>query len=114
MQEEELDAADSISACFIGENKPPIGHSQIHVLVVAPGYSQPNKKQRTTVYQWRDEEPIVYLLKTGTMYFVNRKDAVEQLQTIFEIKYARAVRGHGPEWVIPLVDNVLGLGKSAF
>ncbi|KAG9414685.1 hypothetical protein AC1031_008090 [Aphanomyces cochlioides] len=48
------------------------------------------------------------------MYFVNREDAVKQLQTICESKYYRAVGGAGYDWVIPLVDHVCGLGKSAF
>ncbi|CAK4087962.1 unnamed protein product, partial [Aphanomyces euteiches] len=111
LQEEELNAVKTIRACFSGENKPPIGPAQIHVLVVAP---HPNKKQRTTVCQWNDEKPIIYSLDKGRMYFANRDDAVKQLQKIFQSKYERADGGAGREWVIPLVDHVRGLGKSAF
>ncbi|KAJ3376866.1 hypothetical protein HDU84_009307, partial [Entophlyctis sp. JEL0112] len=64
--------------------------------------------------RWKDEEPTVYSLRDWKLYFVNRSDAVEQLQTIHRSKFIRATTGGGVEWIIPIADNVLGLGKSEF
>ena len=48
------------------------------------------------------------------MYFVNRTAAIEQLQSIHKNKFLRAQDNSGLEWVIPIADNVIGLGKSEF
>ncbi|KAJ3209671.1 hypothetical protein HDU82_000356 [Entophlyctis luteolus] len=64
--------------------------------------------------RWKDEEPTVYSLRDWRLYFVNRSDAVEQLQNIHRAKFMRAATGAGKEWIIPIADNVLGLGKSEF
>jgi len=51
-EEMELDPADTIGVCFVGEQeekKPEIGTRQIHVLVVVPEEFHPSKKQRQDV-----------------------------------------------------------------
>ncbi|KAI9329884.1 hypothetical protein BDR26DRAFT_1011589 [Obelidium mucronatum] len=83
------------------------------LLVVVPE-SPASKKQRKEKPTWRDETPPVYSLEDHQLYFVNRTDAILQLQKIHQAKFKRAFWGSGPEWIIPIADNVLGLGKSAF
>ncbi len=56
----------------------------------------------------------VYSLANDKMFFVNRDRAVLQLQGIHQVNYNRAVSGEGLEWMIPIADNVMGLGKSSF
>jgi hypothetical protein len=48
------------------------------------------------------------------MFFVNRTDAINQLHDIHEAKHKRARHGSGEDWIIPIADNVIGLGKSEF
>ncbi|KAI8819272.1 hypothetical protein BJ741DRAFT_585176 [Chytriomyces cf. hyalinus JEL632] len=64
--------------------------------------------------RWKDEVPPVYSLKEAKLFFVNRSAAVEQLQKIHGFKFHRATSNEGKEWIIPIADNVIGLGKSAF
>ncbi|KAJ3230174.1 hypothetical protein HDU78_008577 [Chytriomyces hyalinus] len=64
--------------------------------------------------RWKDEVPPEYSLSEGSLYFVNRTDAVKQLQNIHRLKFRRAVFKAGTDWVIPIADNVVGLGKSDF
>ncbi|KAI8822342.1 hypothetical protein BJ741DRAFT_715371 [Chytriomyces cf. hyalinus JEL632] len=64
--------------------------------------------------RWKDEVPPVYSLQKRSMYFVNRTDAVKQLHEIHRSKFERAKLKEGNEWIIPIADNVIGLGKSAF
>ncbi|KAF1326724.1 hypothetical protein FI667_g8227, partial [Globisporangium splendens] len=65
-------------------------------------------------WKWKDEVDPVHSLERDRMFFVNRTNAVEQLQRIHKKKHSRAVFGEGAEWTIPIADNVHGLGKSAF
>jgi hypothetical protein len=64
--------------------------------------------------EWVEEEVIVDSLDKGKMFFVNRAHAVERLQEIHNMKYERAKTTSGMEWIIPIADNVIGLGKSEF
>ena len=48
------------------------------------------------------------------MHFVNRENAVYQLQQIHEATYDRALSGAGEGWVVPICDNIFGLGKTEF
>jgi len=64
--------------------------------------------------EWKEEEVIVDSLDKRNMFFFNRAHAVKQLQTIHRSKYYRAAsNGEGEDWIIPLADNVIGLGKTA-
>ena len=73
------------------------------------------KKQRiATTGVWMEEQTLIYSLEKGNLFFVNRINAVQQLQQIHQSKYNRASRGSGAEWIIPIADNVIGLGKSEF
>ncbi|KAJ3235743.1 hypothetical protein HDU77_000208 [Chytriomyces hyalinus] len=64
--------------------------------------------------RWKDEAPIIYSVNKKSLYFVNRTNALEQLQKIHESKFERAVSKAGTDWIIPIADNVVGLGKSDF
>ncbi|KAI8826504.1 hypothetical protein BJ741DRAFT_714474 [Chytriomyces cf. hyalinus JEL632] len=64
--------------------------------------------------RWKDEVPPVYSLNAAKLFFVNRSAAVEQLQKIHGFKFHRATSKVGKEWIIPIADNVIGLGKSDF
>ena len=64
--------------------------------------------------KWKDEPDIIYSLDNDNMYSVNQTHAIEQLQYIHGDKYERAIGSAGPVWVIPMADNVSGLGKSEF
>ena len=48
------------------------------------------------------------------MFFVNRDESIKQLQKIHQGKFYRAKRGAGKEWIMPIADNCIGLGKSEF
>ena len=73
------------------------------------------KKPRITPKAvWKEEPKFIYSLEREKMFFVNRAHAVEQLQRIHQSKYYRALSGSGSEWIIPIADNVIGLGKSEF
>jgi hypothetical protein len=51
----------------------------------------------------------------GKMFMVNRSNVIEQLHKIHQSKYDRASQfGEGEDWILPLADNVPGLGKSNF
>lgn len=63
---------------------------------------------------WKEELTKTDSLNSGSMKFVNRMNAVKQLQIIHRNNYSRAKGKSGPQFIIPLADNVLGLGKSAF
>ena len=82
------------------------GKSKRDALIVAVGY-----KVKAV---WKAEPKIVYSLKDNDLFFVNREKATEQLNQIHSDMYNRASRGRGSKWVIPLADNVWGLGKSTF
>ncbi|KAI8891499.1 hypothetical protein BC833DRAFT_626813, partial [Globomyces pollinis-pini] len=73
------------------------------------------KKQKFNPAKWKEEQPIIYSVDKGNMFFVNRSDAMIQLHKIHKAKYERATSsGVGADWIIPIADNVVGLGKSAF
>ncbi|KAJ3191534.1 hypothetical protein HDU82_003560, partial [Entophlyctis luteolus] len=91
------------------------------LFVVVPKKTRPSGSIRSIAsksmdvdVRWKDEEPTVYSLRDSKLYFVNRSDAVEQLQKIHRSKFIRATTGGGIEWIIPIADNVPGLGKSEF
>lgn len=63
---------------------------------------------------WRKESPTAYSIEERNLFFVNRKTAVDQLYNIQYDKFKRAETGRGRSWVIPLIDNIVGIGKSAF
>ncbi|KAK1945540.1 hypothetical protein P3T76_002588 [Phytophthora citrophthora] len=63
-------------------------------------------------WEWKEEEPVYH--RKGRLFFVNREDAIQKLATFHENNFNRAREECGDSWVIPLVDNVLGIGKSAF
>ncbi|KAJ3092700.1 hypothetical protein HDU96_002638 [Phlyctochytrium bullatum] len=64
--------------------------------------------------KWKPDAPPVYSLKGGRLFFVNRDTAIKELHFIHETKFERAKTNTGAEWLIPLADNALGLGKSEF
>ncbi|ORY51660.1 hypothetical protein BCR33DRAFT_846407 [Rhizoclosmatium globosum] len=79
----------------------------------------PQKKQRTKspappLPKWKDDVPYIPSLENDTLYFVDRTDAISQLQAIHSHKYNRATTGVGLEWVIPIADHIWDLGKSSF
>jgi hypothetical protein len=47
----------------------------------------------------------------GNMFFVDRENAVYQLQRIHQSNYKCAVSKVGAHWIIPICDNVFGLGN---
>ncbi|KAL3666180.1 hypothetical protein V7S43_008967 [Phytophthora oleae] len=63
-------------------------------------------------WKWKEEEQVYY--RKGRLFFVNREKAVQDLVKFHEKKFLRAKQGFGELWVIPLLDNVFGLGKSTF
>ncbi|KAI8841086.1 hypothetical protein BJ741DRAFT_646702 [Chytriomyces cf. hyalinus JEL632] len=67
----------------------------------------------TLMFAGRMKSPV-YSLNEAKLFFVNRSAAVEQLQKIHGFKFHRATSKEGKEWIIPIADNVIGLGKSAF
>ena len=72
------------------------------------------KPRATTKAVWKEEPKFIYSLEKERLFFVNRAHAVEQLQQIHRSKYNRASTGSGLDWIIPIADNVIGLGKSEF
>jgi hypothetical protein len=48
------------------------------------------------------------------MHFVNRDTAIAQLQEVHRCNYNRQTSGSGGNWLIPLCDNLFGMGKSEF
>ncbi|OQR95924.1 Crinkler (CRN) family protein [Thraustotheca clavata] len=96
-------------SCYFNADEDESG-KVIHVLVVQEEHL--SKKQRVD-FQWKAEEPFNYSLDDDAMYFVNRDIAVEQLLCIHGTNYNRVKRG-GNYFVIPIADNVVGLGKTTF
>ncbi|KAI9329881.1 hypothetical protein BDR26DRAFT_872063 [Obelidium mucronatum] len=83
------------------------------LLVVVPD-SPASKKRRVEKPTWKEESTLVDSLEDSSLDFVNRTDAILQLQKIHQAKFKRVFWGSGAEWIIPIADNVFGLGKSAF
>ena len=75
---------------------------------------QVHKKQKPNQPEWKQDKPIIYSVDKGKMFFVNRSNAINQLHKIHKAKYERALSRAGEDWIIPLADNVIGLGKSDF
>ncbi|KAJ3396349.1 hypothetical protein HDU80_009993 [Chytriomyces hyalinus] len=97
------------------------GSEDMPLFVVVPKKTSPSGSLQSIAsnsmdvdVRWKDEAPIVYSLEKGSMFFVNRTDAVKQLHEIHRSKFERAVSRVGKEWIIPIADNVIGLGKSEF
>ncbi|KAL3660540.1 hypothetical protein V7S43_014296 [Phytophthora oleae] len=63
-------------------------------------------------WEWKEEEPVYY--RKGRLFFVNREKAVQDLVKFHERKFKRANQGIGDTWVIPLLDNDYGFGKTTF
>ncbi|KAL3660581.1 hypothetical protein V7S43_014336 [Phytophthora oleae] len=63
-------------------------------------------------WEWTEEEPVYY--RKGRLFFVNREKAVQDLVKFHERKFKRANQGIGDTWVIPLLDNDYGFGKTRF
>ncbi|EGZ15640.1 hypothetical protein PHYSODRAFT_302097 [Phytophthora sojae] len=72
------------------------------------------KSDPVTKWKWKEEEDPVYSLDEGTLYFVNRDRATRELVRLHKSNYNRAKRGYGDVWMIPLLDNISGIGKSQF
>ncbi len=51
-------------------------------------------------------------IEKGRMFFVNRDNAIDQLQRIHQSNFERALSKVGADWIIPICDNIFGLGKS--
>jgi hypothetical protein len=60
----------------------------------------------------REKEKEIMSIERRKLYFVNRDNAVDQLQEVHQTNYYRAVNRDGMEWVIPICDNFFGMGKS--
>jgi hypothetical protein len=60
----------------------------------------------------RETEKENISLEHDKLFFVNRENAVDQLQAIHESNYYRAATHDGAKWVIPVCDNFFGMGKS--
>jgi hypothetical protein len=48
------------------------------------------------------------------MAFVNQTQALNQLQNIHISNLKRALDGAGLDWIVPICDNIFGLGKTEF
>ena len=53
-------------------------------------------------------------IQDDKMHFVNRDNAIAQLQEVHRSNYNRQISFSGSNWVIPLCDNLFGMGKSEF
>ena len=63
---------------------------------------------------WKEKEESAPNIRNGKMCFVNRENALQQLQDIHSETYKRALEKAGSEWTIPICDNIFGLGKTEF
>ena len=64
--------------------------------------------------KWKNVTKTDYNLADEVLFFVNREEAVKQLNRIHLNNYRRAKRTAGRDWIIPIADHVFGLGKSEF
>ncbi|KAG1697299.1 hypothetical protein DVH05_016583 [Phytophthora capsici] len=73
------------------------------------------KRLKTTEvdkWEWKEEEPVYS--RDRRLFFVNREKAVKDLVKFHQANFNRAKERSGGLWVIPLLDNMFGVGKSAF
>jgi hypothetical protein len=63
---------------------------------------------------WIDQPKISPMIENYEMAFVNRENALSQLQNIHMSNLQRALNEKGADWIIPICDNMCGLGKSEF
>ncbi|KAI9329887.1 hypothetical protein BDR26DRAFT_872076 [Obelidium mucronatum] len=68
--------------------------------------SPASKKRRVEKPTWKEEATLVDSLEDSSLDFVNRTDAILQLQRIHQAKFKRVFWGSGAEWIIPIADNV--------
>ncbi|TPX49644.1 hypothetical protein CcCBS67573_g10148 [Chytriomyces confervae] len=73
------------------------GSEDMPLFVVVPKKTSPSGSLQSIAsdsmdvdVRWKDEAPIVYSLEKGSMFFVNRTDAVKQLHEIHRSKFERA------------------------
>ncbi|EGZ15745.1 hypothetical protein PHYSODRAFT_333955 [Phytophthora sojae] len=66
-----------------------------------------------TKWKWKEEQPV-YCVEGGRLFFVGRDSTTQELVRLHKSNYNRAKRGYGNMWMIPLLDNISGLGKSQF
>ena len=85
-----------------------LGENEDNALIVAV----PSNEVKPAV--WKKEPEFVYAVYNDSLFFVNRERAINQLNEIHESNYNRAVKKQGREWVIPIADNIWGIGKSDF
>lgn len=50
----------------------------------------------------------------GDLHLVSRQDTFKALREIHQKTFSRRKKGNGVSWIIPLMDNLHGMGKSAF
>jgi hypothetical protein len=63
---------------------------------------------------WKDQPIVSPNIDDLAMKFVNRENAVGQLQKIHMFNLHRALNQRGVDWIVPICDNIFGLGKSEF
>jgi hypothetical protein len=63
---------------------------------------------------WIDKQNTFPMIENLKMAFVNRKKALFQLQNIHMKNLHRALYQSGDDWIVPICDNIFGLGKSEF
>ncbi|KAI9329989.1 hypothetical protein BDR26DRAFT_871926 [Obelidium mucronatum] len=109
-----VDSANSLEADALVGDRGKSADLPLLVLVpkTAPRRSLQSRFADANV-RWKDENPLVDSLDFGLLSFENRTDTIKQLQQIHRSNFYRAVNRHGANWVIPIADNVHGLGKSA-
>jgi hypothetical protein len=99
-----------------------LGNSKANALLVvvptAPrDSSEGSKRQKMEAMKpkWRKEEENVCALSQGTLYFVNREQAVKDLYQAHEtVFFGSNYRTRPDMWKIALADNELGIGKTEF
>ena len=62
--------------------------------------------------QWKAEERSIFSIQCDKMFYVNRDNAMKQLKEAHSRTFHRAERKAGLDWIIPICDNMFGLGKS--
>ncbi|KAG6968418.1 hypothetical protein JG688_00005817 [Phytophthora aleatoria] len=69
------------------------------------------RKDIRTEWTWKEEGDPIYSLEGDHMFFVR---ATQQLLKILKSNHNRVQTKFGGQWVMPIMDNVVGLGKTAF
>lgn len=75
----------------------------------------PSKRQKLEPRaEWAELPVLEPSIESDELYFVNREEAITQLIQIYRSTFKRASSGAGLDWMVPLLDNVAGIGKSTF